>query len=221
MMVLARSQVVVSGLIAAGLILVTPAKIHAQAARNVLTTEAIPNGAQSYSLFLVCNPRWILANGDQGIAKLFHSYEVFGATIGPNNLALWFSKTRGQTATTENTDIDRMSGYCERFGLFPSATPQVVTTTRHPDAPDIGGKVVANLNGDAEDSARALTDLTDELLKTGLSQRSLDESEWGRRIGSAASTVLASTACYLNKVSISIKTGVFNAEIAHSADGKC
>jgi hypothetical protein len=27
-------------------------------------------------------------------------------------------------------------------------------------------------------------------------------------------------ACYLNKVTISIKTGVFNADIVHSADGK-
>jgi hypothetical protein len=73
-----------------------------------------------------------------------------------------------------------MSTYCEKFGLLPSETPQVVTTTKHPDSADIGGKIVANLSGDALNSARVLTDLTNELLRTGLNQSSLDESEWGR-----------------------------------------
>jgi hypothetical protein len=191
---------------------------------NVPHPEAIPKAHyKSWSLFLICNPSWILANGDEGIGKLFRAYTAFGKAIGPDNLAVWFSDPPGQVATTENTDIERMSHYCEKFGLLPSQTPQVVTTTRHPDDPDVdaGGKIVANLNGDALNSAYALTDLTDELLRTGLNQRSLDTSEWGRRIGAVASAVMASAACYLNKVSISIKTGVFNAEIVHSSDGKC
>jgi hypothetical protein len=116
-----------------------------------------------------------------------------------------------------------MSTYCEKFGLLPSQTPQVVTTIRHPDDADVdaGGKVVANLSGDALNSARALTDLTDELLKTGLNQSSLDSNEWGHKVASVASTVMGSASCYLNKVSISITTGVFNAEIAHASDGRC
>jgi hypothetical protein len=199
MIVKIHSHLTASCLIAAILVSVTPTTVHAQAAARVLTTDPIPMGFRSYSLFLICNPRWILANGDEGIGKLFNAYTVFGATIGPENLALWFAKAPGWTAMTENTDIERMSTYCQKFGLLPSATPQVVTTTHHPDAPDVGGKVVASLSGSAENSALALTDLTDELLKTGISQRSLDVSEWGRRIGSAASTLLASTACYLTR----------------------
>jgi hypothetical protein len=81
--------------------------------------------------------------------------------------------------------------------------------------------IVANLNGNAENSARVLTDLTDELLKTGLNQTELQTSDWGHRVAGVASSVLSSASCYLNKVSISIKTGVFNAEIGHASDAKC
>ncbi len=140
--------------------------------------EGLPNDLskghyKSWSLFLICNPSWIVANGDEGIGKLLRAYEAFGQAIGPYNLAVGFFNSPNSAATIENTDIERMSTYCEKFGLVPSQTPQVVTTIRYPDDPDVdaGGKVVANLNGDALDSARALTDLADELLKTGLNPR--------------------------------------------------
>jgi hypothetical protein len=61
-------------LIAAILVSVTPTTVHAQAAARVLTTDPIPMGFRSYSLFLICNPGWILANGDEGIGKLFNAY---------------------------------------------------------------------------------------------------------------------------------------------------
>jgi hypothetical protein len=196
--------------------------VHLHHHRNVATDEAIPkDGYKSWSLFLVCNPEWILANGDDGIGKLFRAYKAFGKAIGPKNLAVWFSDPPGEAATTENTDIERMSTYCQKFGLLPSHTPQVVTVTKYPDDPDLGGMIVANLNGNAENSARVLTDLTDELLKTGLNQTELQTSDWGHRVAGVASSVLSSASCYLNKVSISIKTGVFNAEIGHASDAKC
>jgi len=214
--------VIASSFIAAALTSAIFNAVNAQALSQVLTTERIPPGYRTYSLFLICNPHWVLANGDSGVGKLFNAYKVFGRAIGADNLAVWFLKEASPVATTENTDIDRMSAYCQKFGLLPSATPQVVTTTRHPEDQDVGDRVVANLSGSAEDSALALTDLTDQLLKTGVSQRALDVSEWGRRIGSAVSSALASTACYLNKVSVSINAGIFIAEISHSAaDSRC
>jgi hypothetical protein len=219
------------GLVAALIFLATPTKIHALMTYKELDhTEAIPGGNtepkdhyKSWSLFLVCNPSWIVANGDEGFGKLFHAFTAFGKAIGQDNLAVWFSNPPGQIATTENTDIERMSGYCKKFGLLPSLTPQVVTTTRHPDDPnvDAGGMVVANLSGDAVNSALVLTDLADQLMKTGLNQSSLDANEWGHKVASVVSTVMGSAACYLNKVSISIKTGVFNVKIEHASNGKC
>ena len=117
--------------------------------------------------------------------------------------------------------IERMGTYCERFNLLPSQTPQVVTVSRYPDDPDIGGKVVANLSGNAADSSRALTELTDELIRTGLNQTTLDESQWGSRVAASFFAAVSHATCYLNKVSLSINTGVFKAEIAHTADKGC
>jgi hypothetical protein len=114
-----------------------------------------------------------------------------------------------------------MSRYCVKFGLRPSQTPQVVTVTRYPDDSDVGAKVVANLNGDSENSASALTDLADELLKTGLNQASLDEGQWGTTVAASVSSAMSHASCYLNKVSISVKTGVLNAEITHAAEKGC
>ena len=204
---------------------------QAQALYNVLTYQEIPRICdqfctekrpyETWSLFLVCNPRWILESGDKGILDLFKAYRAFGRAIGEHNLAVWFSHSPGPIPTVENTDIERMSKYCVNFGLLPSQTPQVVTVTHYPDDENAGGKVVANLNGDAADSARTLTDLTDELSKTGLNQSSLDENHWGSRVAASVSTAMSHAACYLNKVSFSIKTGVFNAEIAHAVDKGC
>jgi hypothetical protein len=223
----------ISASLAGLLILASSAKLHAQALVNLLTPQAIPRLCErglpcemgrpfkSWSLFLVCNPGWVLANGDKGFNELFRQFTAFGHAIGPDNLAVWFSHTEGDSATTENTDVSRMSTYCMKFGLLPSETPQVVITTNHPDDADVGAKIIANLSGDARNSAHVLTDLTDELLKTGLNQPSLNRNDWVRGVAAAVSTVMGSVACYVNKVSISIKTGVFNAEFAHTADRNC
>jgi hypothetical protein len=177
----------------------------------------------AWSLFVVCNPSWILQNGDAGIQDLFRAFIAFGRAIGPDNLAVWFVNTKYplfEGPTLESTDIERMSKYCSKFGLIPSTTPQVITVINYPDDNDVGGQFVTNLNGDALDSARALTELTDELLETGLDQSTLDESYW-HSIAIAASSAMKHASCYLNKVSFSIKTGVFNAEITHDVAGKC
>ena len=79
-----------------------------------------------------------------------------------------------------------MRTYCTKFRLLPTQTPQVVTTTKHPDDPDVGGKIIANLSGDAQNSASVLTDLTDELLRTGLNCN----LPWTQTNGDAGSPLL-------------------------------
>src|ERR1700737_4544399 len=76
-------------------------RAQAQASVNVLTYQDIPRICvefcaeerpyKSWSLFLICNPRWMLENGDKGIRDLFIAYYAFSRAIGPYNLAVWFS----------------------------------------------------------------------------------------------------------------------------------
>jgi hypothetical protein len=178
---------------------------------------------KTWSLFLICNPGWLVQNSDRGIGDLYTAFIVFGRAIGPDNLDVWFvnrKEVNNNLPSMQTTDIERMSTYCSKFGLVPSKTPQVVTVISHPDRKQVGGVFVTNLNGSASGSVQSLTELTDELLKTGLDQSSLDHSYW-QTVASTLSSVMSGASCYLNKVSFSIKTGVFNAEITHDASGKC
>lgn len=199
--------------------LTTPSQVRAQQAFEVTPTTEIPRGYSSWSLFLVCNPAWIVENGDQGIVELFNRYRAFGQAIGAKNLAIWFWKKPAETPTSENTDVDRTSIYCERYKLLPSESPHVLVTTRYPDDPDPGDRFVVRLNGlDAHNSALALTKLADQLLVTGLNQPELDASDRWRRVLAAVGSAVSATGCYFNKVSFSLKTSVVNAEIEHSSN---
>jgi len=170
-------------------------------------------------LFLVCNPAWIVENGDKGIAELFNQYRAFGRAVGPKNLAVWFWKKPAATPTADNTDIERSSTYCERYKLLPSESPHVLVTTRYPDDPEPGDHFVVKLNGgDAHSSALALTKLADQRVVEGLNQPELDASIKWRRVLDAVASAINATGYYFNKVSFSLKTGVINAEITHSTD---
>jgi hypothetical protein len=199
--------------------LTAPSQVRAQQAFEVTPTIEIPRGYSSWSLFLVCNPAWIVQNGDKGFVELFNRYRAFGHAIGPKNLAIWFWKKPAETPTSDNTDVDRSSIYCERYKLLPSESPHVLVTTRYPDDPDPGDRFVVRLNNlDAQDGALALTKLADQLLVTGLSQTELDINYTWRRVLAAVGSAVSATGCYFNKVSFSFKTGIINAEIEHSSN---
>src|SRR6266481_9537493 len=97
-----------------------PTAATAQQAFEVIPTVSIPReNYNTWSLFLVCNPAWIVQNGDNGIAELFNQYRAFGRSIGDKNLAIWFWKQPAVKPTADNTDINRSGNYCERFKLLP------------------------------------------------------------------------------------------------------
>jgi hypothetical protein len=167
----------------------------------------------------VCNPAWIVENGDSGIASLFNQYRAFGRSIGPKNLAIWFWKKPSSTPTVDNTDIERSSEYCEKYKLLPSESPHVLATTSYPDDPNPGDYIVVKLNGlAAQDGALVLNKLADQLLVTGLNQSGLDASDGWQRLLAALRSAITATECYFNKASISFKTGAVNVELGHSTD---
>jgi hypothetical protein len=194
------------------------AQASAQEAFEVVPTVEIPAGYDSWSLFLVCNPAWIAANGDEGIQGLFETYRLFGDAIGPENLAIWFWKEAALVPTAELTDLSRSSEYCGRYELLPSKSPFVLVTTDYPDAAEVGEYFVVSLNGlTAEESAEVLATLTDQLLVTGLDQEELDAATRWQNIFGAAVSFVSSVGSYFNKVSFSFNTAFIKAEFSHSA----
>jgi hypothetical protein len=193
--------------------------LRAQARFEVMPTEQIPRDYESWSLFLICNPAWIVQNRDEGIVALFEQYRAFGDAIGPRNLAIWFWKEPAPEPSAELTDVSRSSEYCERFKLLPSNSPYVLVTTQYPDAQEVGDYFFVRLNGlDSADSADLLAKLTDQLLVTGLDQAGLDASTRWQRSLAAVIAVVSSVGSYFDQVSFTFNTGFFKAEIAHSGE---
>lgn len=190
----------------------------AEEAFEVMPTIEIPRGYESWSLFLICNPAWIVRQQDEGIRDLFGQYKAFGDAIGPSNLAIWFWKEPAPEPSANLTDVSRSSEYCGRFKLLPSKSPYVLVTTRHPDEQETGDYFLVSLNGlSPHDSAEVLAKLTDQLLVTGLNQAELDVSTRWQRSLAAVVAVVSNLGSYFNRVSFTFNTGLFKAEIAHSA----
>ena len=72
------------------------AQVRGQASAEVVgPTEKVPRDSfKSWSLFLVCNPSWIQPGSEERIWRLYRQFKSFGRTIGDDNLAVWFWKSR-------------------------------------------------------------------------------------------------------------------------------
>jgi hypothetical protein len=222
-MIATSKSVILAAFIGVACVAICSTNAGAQARIELVPTNAeIPRAYKSWSLFLICNPAWIVENGDKGIEELFRQYKAFGESIGPKNLAIWFWKKPAATPTADNTDISRSAGYCEKYKLLPSESPHVLVTTQHPDDQDPGDRFTVSLNGlDAHNSALAITKLADQLVATGLNQSGLDSSDRWRRVFDAITTAIGAASCYFNKVSFQFKTGVVTADIEHTSSGGC
>jgi len=87
--------------------------------------EAIPKrDYKTWSLFLICNPRWMADDKTQDLTQLHKAFQAFGNTIGHDNLAVWFWKHQYQAATTTIEDCL----------LYTSPSPRDLSTSRMPSS---------------------------------------------------------------------------------------
>src|SRR6266850_2591568 len=79
-------------------------------AEVVPATTDIPRGNyKTWSLFLVCNPRWLASDKTHELYDLYSQFESFGDSIGPDNLAVWFWKRKVSVKSdlAANVDVTR------------------------------------------------------------------------------------------------------------------
>ena len=184
--------------------------IHAsaQAPAPVPVHQRIPTaGYQSWSLFLVCDPGWHHPDQADALRDLRRRYGLFGETTGPTHAAVWFTT---QEDPNSPLDIERMSAYCEKFGLIPSEGPHIVVTTVHPDrwtATD--PKLVLTFQGRSASEIQAkLSQLNDQIALRKLSQEALDSEPWWR----AWVAVLDPVCSWLDKFKWGIDVKIFQIE---------
>jgi hypothetical protein len=177
----------------------------------------------SWSLFLPCNPQWLLDKQEAALRDLFAAYRAFAVTSGSRHAAVWFVKSKSsvERAVAEDPkslDIERSVSYCQRFRLVPSEGPHIVVTTTHPDrwAPPAdsssrpGDPLVVLALGEktAEEIARLIRRLNDQVVSERLSQQDLaSESYWQSWL-----RVVDGVCRFFDKVKFTVDAKVVNIE---------
>jgi hypothetical protein len=96
----------------------------------------IPKDYKTWSLFLVNNPQWVVAESNDKVKKLYDQFQAFGRAIGPDNVAVWFwSQDNLQDSIYyKAVDVIRSAEFCEKLQLAPSNGPYILVTTEYPGA---------------------------------------------------------------------------------------
>jgi hypothetical protein len=150
-------------------------------------------GIKTWSLFLPCNPLWLVPEKQHALHALHQLYVAFGETTGPRHAAVWFFKG----GNPDNLDVRHSSVFCQRFGLRPSEGPFIVVTTVSPDQWAQESKLVlAFANRPASTISEMIGRLTDQVAAERLSQDEIDSAQYWR----TWIRVIEGTCRYLSKV---------------------
>ena len=169
---------------------------------------------QSWSLFLISNPAWLLEERRQDLQGLYWNFEAFGRAIGDDHAAVWFWKD-GRGLTPDNVDVERSSRYCAKFNLLPSEGPHILVTTTYPDLDALAGDYyVLKLNGaKPEDITLLLSKLADQVLVEGLDQWALDSEQYWRAWVRVFKTAGRGLTSFIKRVTLTVDTKFFKVEI--------
>jgi hypothetical protein len=131
-----------------------------------------PEGYQSWAVFLMCTPDWLMPERSADLVNLYRRFEAFGDSIGEHNAAVWFWKETmplGSARLAQNVDTARSAEYCRALELRPSEGPFLVVTLEYPDLTDFPkDRAVFSLGRlPPRQLAQLLNRLTDELLIDG------------------------------------------------------
>lgn len=174
-----------------------------QDAERVPRKKPIPKGYKTYSLFLVCNPRWLAPEKREGLLHLYQQFDSFGRTIGDQNVAVWFlasQDSRNDQELADNVDVERSVRFCQAWKLKPSAGPHVVITATYPNEMDLSSglpkdSAVFELgNMGPKEISDLFAKLTDELIEKGRVDNSANaakepEAFWVRLLEAAQHSI--------------------------------
>ena len=205
---------------------------------SILYTRALPQAAEalitpnspipeqhykSWSLFLISDADWILAEKNEKIKELYEQFKYFGDVIGRDHLAVWFwSQDPRYDNFYKTIDIIRARAFCKKLELPPDEGPYVIVTTKYPGAaklaqypetfPDslINFQVI-NLNGlDASETTKILVNLADKLVTSDFNDLEPDSPGFWKSFYDTTRSVLIS---FADKITITIKAPGIDVEV--------
>lgn len=96
----------------------------------------LPDGLETYSLFLIPDARWQQSDFEEARSRLWETFHSFGRAIGDTHAAIWFLDQE------DNVDVLRSQDYCRRFNLSYNDGPYLVTVAKRPDLLEPDDEVV-------------------------------------------------------------------------------
>ena len=109
---------------------------YGQALAQLYTPKAaIPEDSyKSWSLFLVNNPQWVVAESNRKLKSLYDQFQAFGRAIGRDHLAVWFwsQDIRQDSFYYSAVDVIRSAAFCQKLELPPGNGPYLFVTTDYP-----------------------------------------------------------------------------------------
>lgn len=203
------------------IVLMVSVRCFGQDRAEVPATGTIPKaGYKTWSLFLVCNPEWLVPPKASNLGDLYSQFDAFGRSIGDDNLAVWFWKAEKGPKLAQNVDVERSIRFCKLFHLKPSSSPDLVVTSSYPDEanPPKDFAVFELGNMSSSDLTKLLENLTDQLVLQGKvaaeSPNNQAPALWVRLLD-AAQRAIGSFGCAWT---LKVQTGIINADL-HSCAG--
>jgi hypothetical protein len=188
----------------------------------------IPNlPYKSWSLFVVCNPSWLLPQGAGQMQQLYDQFKAYGAAIGPAHAAVWFKSSDG------HIDTERNSQFCSQLKLKPSGSPYLIFTTRYPgealpkkypvsfpaSESELGNHSILSLNAlSAVETTRLLSSLADQLVVNDLSKVQVDSKPYWNAWQHAYESTRDEVMGLFAGVTVSFDTGFAKVEIPLSRE---
>lgn len=131
--------------------------------------QEVPRKAQTWALFLLCNPKWLQPNLEDDLNAVFINFMSFGEALGEETAAVWFWKKGTFDSSIHNVDLRRSAIYCKALGLRPSEGPFILVTDAYPNPKKLPDSraVIALGNKSQRQIADILHSIADQLAETG------------------------------------------------------
>jgi len=128
---------------------------------EVINEGPIPDGYETYILFLIPDEKWVSGEKDAELDKLYDDFLEFGEVIGRYNVAIWFRKKDARV------DISHNKKYCDKLGLTHRG-PFVVISGKNPDKGlGPGDHYTLDLNGISSDRITEILNYLGNSIRSG------------------------------------------------------
>ena len=186
-------------------------RAHAQAVVELLPDQPVPAGYETQSIFLICNPQWLLGEREEDLLSLHSYFEAFGRAIGRDNAAVWFWQSMPdlEDGLADDIDVERSAELCGQLRLKPSESPHIVVTSKW----DRDHLVLALGGLNASGIKQVLVRLADRLVAGGIDDDDVQSEVYWQTWYTAADGMLRALTRVASAIKVSFDTKFFKVEL--------